>query len=670
MEFRPGTSNVAVSIAQRHRTTVKTANIPHVSALGSMHPHQTLIRCYLDPLQEDPLRKDAPQKAHISCLPITFSVFVELPGIAMDCVVCLAVVIAFVSAHCHVLGEHVVRGLKAAYHNLPKIREEDSAKQLGDRVLGEFARIRASNYRMVVTVGLHLTMLHMLNLASRCLEELNMANVIQFTHLLSLYLMDAGVVSGRIQLTGRTMTCINWFVASYFHISWAAGISSSTSTNEHLMTVFLSSTAHMIVGLVFLNARAWIPSAVVLSVTHFVIYVCKFGFAEVSSMLLLHHFSQLFLCCLTLAAAEIGIYTHLKSVLDKEDDRRMMAGFQKILKGLCDGSLLLDSQMVVCGSESCLQRLLSTQKSFQGINFSSLIACSESREKFTALVNTSASSQANDAEASPPSCLRVSLSEAGQIVPVDVFHAVLPGLFGAEEPHHILALVEDTAGREAPPATNGLPEWHPIPQRNPARPWPFSLPSASVSSRGSEAASNASARSNEVLEVLQELAEATFLIDPCSPNADLVEAHLKFNRWHPAQQPPSLRMLSKINEWDNLQRLLQSYAADVLRGATPDLPVALHAMQIRIPGAPRKLLKAKQVRLSLANRSREDGQPLYLYLHLKSFIKKDARPSYITRLQGEALEEQPDDDSSEPRDEGSVEQGEENTADTFEEEVP
>ena len=613
------------------------------------------------------MHKDATPKAHDILPSYNFSVFGELLGIAMDCVVFPAVVIAFVSAHWHVLGEHVVRGLKTAYHNLPKIREEDSEKQLGDRVLGEFARIRAANYRTVVTVGLHLTMLHMLNLASRCLEELNMANAIQFTHLLALYLMDAGVVSGRIQLTGRTMTCINWFVASYFHISWAAGISSSTSTNEHLMTVFLSSTAHIIVGLVFLNARAWIPSAVVLSVTHFVIYVYKFGFAEVSSMLLLHHFSQLFLCCLTLAAAEIGIYTHLKSVLGKEDDRRMMAGIQKILKGLCDGSLLLDSQMVVCGSESCLQRLLSTQKSFEGINFSSLIPCPESREKFTALVNTFASSQANDAETSPPSCLRVSLSEAGQIVPVDVFHAVLPGLFGAEEPHHILALVEDTAGREAPPAANGR---HPIPQRNPARPWPFSLPSASVSSRGSEAASNASARSNEVLEVLQELAEATFLIDPCSPNADLVEAHLKFNRWHPAQQPPSLRMLSKINEWDNLQRLLQSYAADVVRGATPDLPVALHAMQIRIPGAPRKLLKAKQVRLSLANRSREDGQPLYLYLHLKSFIKKDARPSYITRLQSEALEEQPDDDSSEPPDEGSVEQGEESIADTFEEEVP
>ena len=586
---------------------------------------------------------------------------------AMDCVFFPAVVIAFVSAHWHVLGARVVGGLKTAYHNLPTMREEDSQKQLGDRVLGEFARIRASNYRTVVAVSLQLTMLHMLNLASRCLEELNMANVIQFTHLLALYLLDAGVVSGRIQLTGRAMTCISWFAASYFHISWAAGISSSTSTTEHLMTALLSSMAHMVVGLVFLNARAWIPSAVGLSVTHFVIYVYKFGFAEVSSMLLLNHFSQLFLCCLTLAAAEIGIYTHLMSVLDKEDDRRMMAGFQKILKGLCDGSLLLDSQMVVCGSESCLQRLLSTQKSFQGINFSSLIACPESREKFTALVNTSASSQANYAEASPPSCLRVSLSEAGQIVPVDVFHAVLPGLFGAEEPHHILALVEDTAGREAPPATNG---WHPIPQRNSARPWPFSMPTASVSSRGSEAASNASARSNEVLEVLQELAEATFLIDPCSPNADLVEAHLKFNKWHPAQQPPSLRMLSKINEWDNLQRLLQSYAADVLRGATPDLPVALHAMQIRIPGAPRKLLKAKQVRLSLANRSREDGQPLYLYLHLKNFIKKDARPSYATRLQSQALEEQPDDDSIELPDGGSVEQREENTADTFEEEVP
>ena len=324
----------------------------------------------------------------------------------------------------------------------------------------------------------------------------------------------------------------------------------------------------------------------------------------------------------------------------------MMAGFQKILKGLCDGSLLLNGEMIVSGSPSCLQRLLSTQKNFEGTNFSSLIAGPENQESFATFVGASASSQANDAESSPPACLRISLTEAGQIVPVDVFHALLPGLFGAEEPHHILAFVEDTAGREAPPATHGFP-WHRIHGRASSSRWPFSLPSESVmssQSQASEAASTAGARSNEVLEVLQELAEATFLVDPCSPNGDLLEAHLKFNKTHPAQQPPSLRMLSKVNEWDDLQRLMRTYAMGVMQGA-PDLPVALHSMQIRIPGAPRKLLKARQVRLSLANRSREFGQPLFLYLHLKNFNKKDARPSYLTRLQREALEEQPDDDS-------------------------
>ena len=321
----------------------------------------------------------------------------------------------------------------------------------------------------------------------------------------------------------------------------------------------------------------------------------------------------------------------------------MMAGVQKILKGLCDGSLVLDSKMVVRGSPSCLQRLLSTQKDFEGTDFGSLIDCPKSKEKFDTLVRTSVTS----AEAAPPSCLRVSLSDGDQRVPVDVFHAVLPGLFGAEEPHHILALVEDTASREAPLAKQGFPEWHQIPERNRARRWPFSLPSESASySSRSGAASTAQARSNEILEVLQDLAEATFLVDPCSPDVDLLEVHLKFDRRLPTQQPPSLRMLSKIKEWDDLQTLLRAYAMSLLQGA-PDLPVALRAMQVRIPGAPRKLLKARQVRLSLANRSREFGQPICLYLHLKNFNKKEARPSYVTGLQHEALEEQPDDDSSE-----------------------
>ena len=294
-----------------------------------------------------------------------------------------------------------------------------------------------------------------------------------------------------------------------------------------------------------------------------------------------------------------------------------------------------------------------------------MIACPESKEKFDTLVRTSARSQATDAAGSPPSCLRVSLSEAGQIVPVDIYHAVLPGLFGAEEPHHILAFVEDSAGRQAPLATHGFPEWHPIRDNRSSSRWPFSLPSASsVSSRGSEAASTAGARSNEVLEVLQELAEATFLVDPSSPDIDLVEAHLKFHGRHLTQQPPSMKILSKISEWDNLQSLLRSYAMGVLQGA-PDLPAALHALQIRIPGAPRKMLKARHVRLSLANRSREFGQPIFLYLHLKNFNKKEARPSYVTGLQNEALQEQPDNDSSEERDEQQIDDKVDSTADNF-----
>ena len=347
----------------------------------------------------------------------------------------------------------------------------------------------------------------------------------------------------------------------------------------------------------------------------------------------------------------------------------MMAGIQKILKGLCDGSLVLDSKMMVRGSPSCLQRLLSTEKNFEGINFSSLIDCTESKERFDTLVSTSARSQSNDAEAAPPSCLRVSLSDGGQHVPVDVFHAVLPGLFGAEEPHHILALVEDTGRREAPLSTHGFPDWHQIPQRNPSRRWPFSLPSESAgSSSRSEGVSTARARSNEVLEVLQDLAEATFLVDPCSPDVDLVEAHLKFDRRSPTQQAPSMRMLSKINEWDEFQRLLRAYAMSMLQGG-PDLPVALQAMQVRIPGAPRKLLKARHVRLSLANRSRELGQPVFLYLHMKNFNKKEARPNYVSGLQQEALREQPDDDSSEDREEQPEEGSSEDTgvasADSF-----
>ncbi|CAE7519170.1 unnamed protein product [Symbiodinium natans] len=566
-----------------------------------------------------------------------------------------AIVVVSFSAHLHFLGEHIWRALTRAYQSLPETQVEDPKAKTDDRLSHRLATIRAFNFKAVCNFTVNINLGLFLVMTWRFFQESTIINLAVSLMPLIEYVVCCSVVSGSMRLTSRTLMCASSFQCGLIHIyAVMASLLSPTSATEHIMTFSMLSTTHIVAGLIFLNARMWIPSAVLLCMSDLAMFMHKFGRVEISMLLCSSHVTQLVVCCVILAAVELGVCTHLQSEMDKDDDKTLMAGFQKILKGLCEGSLILDSRCLVRGSPSCLQRLLSTKKNFEDVSFISLIACPESKEQFGTLVRTGASSQANDTEASLPACLRVVLSEGGQEVPVDIFHAALPGLFGADEPHHILAFVEDTAGREAAQAMHGFPEWQSNVRRSLNR-RPVPSASSSSSQSRSEAASTAGARSNEVLEVMQELAEATFLIDPGSASMDLLEAHLRFNRGHHLRQPPSLRMLSKINQWDTLQSLLRTYALSVHQGGqgVPDLPlpIALPAMQVRVPGAPRKLLKAKHVRLSLANRSRELGQPIYLYLHLKGFIKKHARPSYITGIQGDAVEEEPDDGPGEDADE-------------------
>ncbi|CAE7459984.1 unnamed protein product [Symbiodinium natans] len=568
----------------------------------------------------------------------------------MSSQIMLGVGTAVVLAHIHWLGGHTWAAwtglVKKGHHAMKEGHFKEEPFQQS-HISERLTRSRISNYRLATSISVHMSMLTFLARLGKFVMDPGFEDAVVMIAISVGYALDACVCSGQILLTRERLLRISVVLCTVMH---CMNLSYATTTipADHMLAYSLLTTANTLAGLVCLRATIWVPSAIALALCDATFFAQKFGLEELSSNFVLDHTVRLVLNCAILIGAEMSVRGRLQSEVECEDASSMVRAFQQILKGLCDGSLILDNRMMIRGSPVGLQRLLPSRTISAGDEFCSLMGSEEMKDRFLEFIagSVAASSAGRSSQVpqgGPPACWRVVLSDGGRELHVDVFHATLPRLFGAEEPYHLLALVEDPEERElwdAALLSNSLqPSYNPSGTASHQSSEVMSIgPASSRRSECPSACPSAASRSNEVLEALSELVEATFLVDPASENMDLLEVHLNFNRHSPAR--PSLKMLALIQEWEQLQLDLRTYTLDLLRGA-PDIPASLRAMKLRIPGAPRKVFKANYARLSRA--SQIPGQPTYLYLHLKDFNKQEAQPNHPRNWHHQTLEEEADD---------------------------
>ena len=143
---------------------------------------------------------------------------------------------------------------------------------------------------------------------------------------------------------------------------------------------------------------------------------------------------------------EFAVREWIAASFQSQDSDSLIGGFRQMLKGICDGELLLDGNFQICGKAPCLLRLLSSREDFAGRSFRELIVDDEAREKFDSfLAKGSATSDGDESEwqrlqsSAAPRCLRVPLrSASGHVISVDVFHVPLPPrLYGESTTYHL-----------------------------------------------------------------------------------------------------------------------------------------------------------------------------------------------------------------------------------------
>ncbi|CAE7682793.1 unnamed protein product [Symbiodinium sp. CCMP2592] len=359
---------------------------------------------------------------------------------------------------------------------------------------------------------------------------------------------------------------------------------------------------------------------------------------------------------------EFAVREWIVASFQSQDSDSLIEGFRQMLKGICDGELLLDGNFQICGKAPCLQRLLSSREDFAGRSFRELLVDDAAREKFDSFLARAAAVSDGEEDdeqhrlrsVAAPRCLRMPLrAPSGQAISVDVFHVPLPpSLYGESTTYHLLALKQDVDST-------------PVPEADPTQ---HVLPSSLLESRRAPTAR--SAASNESYEeCYDELAEMTLLVNASTTLMDIEEAHLRFVRKTSKSKVrmgmPTLKRFARPLDWANLDAVLRRYARKV-RKAYAENPAgqqveeeeqALPSMTLRVPGESRKHLRSRRVAISSPFPRQHTTDDVFLYIHLQSFEEPRVRatPSLASLgeetpvdFEGPALSSRPGDEDQCP----------------------
>ena len=168
------------------------------------------------------------------------------------------------------------------------------------------------------------------------------------------------MVSGRILL--RTVT-------------WVAAVGSGFGDRDSFpgrMGILLGS--HVLTSILFRAGAGTVIDCLCTTVVWMWATTQIYGQNAMNLWLVVFHLAfQLLVCIGVPFLLERTLRERIIMSFQSQDSNSLIAGFRQILKGVCDGELLLDNNFQVCGSAPCLQRLLASNKDFTGCCFRELI---------------------------------------------------------------------------------------------------------------------------------------------------------------------------------------------------------------------------------------------------------------------------------------------------------
>ena len=268
------------------------------------------------------------------------------------------------------------------------------------------------------------------------------------------------------------------------------------------------------------------------------------------------------------------------------DSEAVISSFRRMLRGVCDGELILDENFQIIGNTDSLTRLLMS-RDISG-DFEQLLVEGD-RGRFRHFI---ANVTQNPAQPTPP-CLRLSLQLDEVRVAVDLFHVRVSPLLG--EALHLLAFREDAESRlrqEVRAARHEVPR---MLHRSPRR--------ARTTGSAGSCASDVTA----LLQICHELREMTLLVDASTTLLDVEQAHMSFCRHSAEDSMPSLRRIVQPTDWPGVRDLLVDFSKSQSELPASERTVLKTRLQLR---EGKRCIAARRVEVSTYS------SPLKLHLHL------------------------------------------------------
>ena len=290
------------------------------------------------------------------------------------------------------------------------------------------------------------------------------------------------------------------------------------------------------------------------------------------------------------------------------DAETITCGFRQVLRGICDGEVLLNGSLKIEGSSHCLNRLTATQEDLTNRCFQDLLVADEQEHiRFREFI-----SRSQHLSDDTPACLRVSMaSSCAARIGVDMYHVALPHFRGSDEIYHLLALKED-AEVQATSLPDAMPESLPV-QLLPTAHGSSTLLRLRRQSRSMPAKSmHSDGFAGCMFTSMPHLFEMIVLLDPASLHHNIKQMHLNYKRSKDSQDDvmPSLRKLVRPTDWEKVRTKIAKYVDHSQRHE----PVAktMRSMWIRRLDQPDKYVQAKKVTLyfsSTGRQKKDDEKP-------------------------------------------------------------
>ena len=220
--------------------------------------------------------------------------------------------------------------------------------------------VRRRMYRFSISFLIHICAVASIGMLYALYEDQCFTKVVQLACMLSVYSAHHAVLSERLSLTAQNLR----FIYSCFYLSFIPFVFAGYEETEAkaISNQAFNAGSRIAMCVVFIDSQTTIPFQIAISVSETCAYACQHSFMDTVAFAWVQGIVAGGMCIVSVIL-EYWVSSNIRSRLDTE---AMVCSFRRMLKGVCDGDVMVTEDMTISEDAECLKHLLMNSTSFKG----------------------------------------------------------------------------------------------------------------------------------------------------------------------------------------------------------------------------------------------------------------------------------------------------------------